>query len=111
MTQSIVSLRNICGQKHRTQHICKLTVWLCLMEILYITVNETDWFAFLLLWDELRHRQRSRFRFGERELLGLGGFDRSFLGLSPMRYFDSKLVHENIDLRTPPKGQTDIRLL
>lgn len=82
----------------------------CLKEILYITVNEADWFALFLLWNELRHRQRWRFRFGERELLGLSGFDWSFLDLTPARYFNSKLLHENIDLRAPSKGHIDICL-
>lgn len=86
----------------------KLTVWQCLKGILYITVNETDWFALFQLWDELRHRHGWRFRSGERELLGLGGFNCRFLHLTPSRYFDSKLVHENIDLRAPSKGQTDM---
>lgn len=83
----------------------KLTVRQCLKEILYISVNGADWFRFFLLWDELRHGQRSRFRFGERELLRLCGFDWSFLDLTTTRCFSSKLVHENIHLRAPPKGQ------
>lgn len=75
---------------------------------MYITLNEADRFAFFLLWDELRHRQSSRFRFGESKLLGLSCFARSFLDLTPMRYCDSKLVQENSDIRAPPKGQMDI---
>ena len=74
-----------------------------------ITVNETDWFAFFLLWNDFRQRQGRRFRFGERELLGFGGFNWSFLDLTPMRDSDSKLLHENIDLRAPSKGQIDIK--
>lgn len=92
----------------KTQYIHELTVWQCLKEILYITVNEADWFAFVLLWDELGHGQRWRFRFGKRELLGLSGFDWSFLDPTPTRYFKCKLLCENIDLRAPSKGQIDI---
>lgn len=76
-------------------------------KILYKTVSEADWFGFFLLWDDLNCRQGPRFGFGEGELVRLSGFGRNFLDMTALRYFDSKLVNENINLRAPPKGQID----
>lgn len=64
----------------------------------------SNWFVFFLLRGRFWWRQRPRFRFGEGELLVLGGFNFCFFGLTPLRHFGIKLIHENIDLRTPSKG-------
>lgn len=96
---------------HQPLHSLQLTLSLRIEDMktsqskgLYVT--DTDWFAFLLLWDELGDGQRPRFRYGEGELLGLSCFGCSFLEQIPLRDLDCKLVHENIYLRAPPKGHT-----
>lgn len=74
-------------------------------KIVYVTGSEADWFGFFLLWDDFNCRQGPRFGFGEGKLLQLSGFGRNFLDMTALRYFDRKLVDENINLRAPPKGQ------
>lgn len=76
-----------------------------LSNTVYINVKGTDWFVLLLLWNGLSHGQRTRFGFGETELLGLSDFDWSFLGPTPTGHPGCKLVHKNIYLRAPSNGQ------
>lgn len=72
------------------------------------SIKEANRFAFFQLWDELWRSQSTRFRSGEGKLMGRSGVAWSSLDLTPMRYFNCKLVQENIDLGAPPIGQADM---